>query len=86
MTLVGIVPGSSGSLLLVSPPDRAALPLLIAGRAVQGLSAACVMPASMALVKTYWDGRGTAARRSMWSIGSWGGVRLAALFGGAMVN
>lgn len=86
VTLVGIVLGIVGSVLLVLATGPAALPLLIAGRAIQGLSAACVMPASMALVKTYWDGAGRQRAVSMWSIGSWGGAGLAALFGGFMVN
>lgn len=86
VTLVGIVLGIVGSLLLVFAAGPAALPLLIVGRAIQGLSAACVMPASMALVKSYWDGAGRQRAVSMWSIGSWGGAGLAALFGGVMVN
>lgn len=86
VTLVGIVLGVVGSLLLIFATGAAALPLLIAGRAVQGLSAACIMPASMALVKTYWDGAGRQRAVSMWSIGSWGGAGLAALFGGLVVN
>ena len=38
----------------------------------------------MALVKTYWDGPQRQRAVSMWSIGSWGGSGLAALFGGAV--
>lgn len=63
-----------------------ALPLLLAGRAIQGFSAACILPASMALVKSYWDGAGRQRAVSIWSMGSWGGSGLAALFGGAMIR
>lgn len=86
LTLIGIVLGVIGSLLLVFASGGAALPLLLVGRAIQGLSAACIMPSSMALVKTYWDGPARQRAVSMWSIGSWGGSGMAALFGGAVVQ
>ncbi len=86
IALLGLVVGMVGSLLLVLAAGSLALPLLLAGRALQGLSAACIMPSTMALVKTYWDGKGRQRAVSMWSIGSWGGSGLAALFGGAVVK
>lgn len=61
-----------------------ATPVLLTGRALQGLSAACIMPASLAIVKAYWDGAGRQRAVSMWSIGSWGGSGLCSLFGGLM--
>lgn len=46
-----------GSLLIgLAPTGDLATAFLLTGRALQGLSAACIMPASLALVKTYWDG------------------------------
>lgn len=42
------------------------------------------MPASLAVVKAYWDGAGRQRAISMWSIGSWGGSGLCSLFGGLM--
>ena len=86
ITLVGLGAGILGSLLVVLASGAAALPLLLGGRAIQGLSAACIMPATMALVKTYWDGPDRQRAVSMWSIGSWGGSGLAAVFGGAMAT
>lgn len=86
IALLGIALGIVGSLLLVVATGPIALPLIIAGRAIQGFSAACIMPSTMALVKTYWDGKGRQRAVSMWSIGSWGGSGLAALFGGAMIK
>lgn len=83
---LGIVLGIVGSLLLIFASGSLALPLLLAGRAIQGLSAACIMPATMALVKTYWDGPGRQRAVSMWSIGSWGGSGLSAVFGGGVVQ
>ncbi|MBO3141897.1 MFS transporter [Dermatophilus congolensis] len=86
ITQVGIIAGIIGSALLLFAAGPAALPLLLVGRAIQGFSAACIMPASMALVKSYWDGPARQRAVSMWSIGSWGGSGLAALFGGFVVQ
>lgn len=86
ITLVGIVLNALGSLLIVFAAGAIALPLLLVGRAIQGLGAACIMPASMALVKAYWDGPARQRAVSMWSIGSWGGSGLAAIFGGTVVK
>ncbi len=44
------------------------------------------MPASLALVKTYWDGSARQRAVSLWSIGSWGGSGVCALFGGRRPN
>ena len=46
-----------GSLLIgLAPTGDMGTAALMVGRALQGVSAACIMPASLALVKTYWDG------------------------------
>jgi len=75
----------AGSLLVgLTPPGEFGVPVLLIGRALQGLSAACIMPASLAVVKAYWDGAGRQRAISMWSIGSWGGSGLCSLFGGLM--
>ncbi len=86
IALVGNGLGILGSILIILASGSAALPLLLSGRAIQGLSAACIMPATMALVKAYWDGEGRQRAVSMWSIGSWGGSGLAALFGGFIAS
>lgn len=75
-----------GSLLVgLAPAGSLASLFLLPGRALQGLSGACIMPASLALVKTYWDGAARQRAVSLWSIGSWGGSGICALFGG-LVN
>src|SRR4051794_10836488 len=56
------------------------------GRVCQGLSAACIMPASLALVKAYWEGASRQRAISLWSMGSWGGAGFAALFGGLVAQ
>ncbi|HKP56878.1 MAG TPA: MFS transporter [Polyangiales bacterium] len=85
--LWGFVLGIAGSLLVgLAPASGAGPPVLLLGRAVQGLSAACIMPASLALVKAYWQGAARQRAISLWSIGSWGGSGMAALFGGFMAQ
>ncbi|GAA4287222.1 MFS transporter [Georgenia daeguensis] len=86
ITLIGNVLGIVGSALIILANGSLALPLLLAGRAIQGLSAACIMPATMALVKAYWDGEARQRAVSMWSIGSWGGAGVAAIFGGFLAS
>lgn len=76
-----------GSLLVgLTPAGGASSPVLILGRIFQGLSGAAIMPASLALVKAYWDGAGRQRAVSLWSMGSWGGSGFASLFGGLMVG
>ena len=76
-----------GSLLVgFAPSGTMASAFLLTGRALQGLSGACIMPASLALVKTYWTGAARQRAVSLWSIGSWGGSGLASLFGGLVAQ
>ena len=82
LTIIGNLLNIVGCVLIVLATGALASPLMIGGRAIQGLSAACVMPATIALVKTYWDGPARQRAVSMWSIGSFGGAGLAAFVGG----
>jgi DHA2 family multidrug resistance protein-like MFS transporter len=83
----GFTLGIIGSLLVaVAPPGALAVPLLMLGRIFQGLSAAFIMPSSLALIKAYWDGAGRQRAVSLWSMGSWGGSGFAALFGGLVTE
>lgn len=76
-----------GSLLLGGSPGGVAAPiLLMSARILQGLSGAFIMPASLALIKAYWDGAGRQRAISLWSMGSWGGSGFAALFGGLVAQ
>lgn len=83
----GFILNILGSLLIALAPAGALAPaLLMAGRICQGLSGAFIMPASLALVKAYWDGAARQRAISLWSMGSWGGSGFAALFGGLMAQ
>ena len=83
----GFILSIVGSLLIgLAPSEGGASTSLILGRICQGLSGACIMPASLALVKAYWDGAARQRAVSLWSMGSWGGSSFAALFGGLVAE
>jgi len=81
LSLIGIGLSVIGSFLIAISPTGSVV-FLMTGRIIQGLSAACIMPNTLALVKTYWEGAERQRAVSFWSIGSWGGSGAAALFGG----
>ena len=85
--MCGFVFSIAGSLFVgLAPSGALAAPVLMLGRICQGLSGAFIMPASLALIKTYWEGTGRQRAVSLWSMGSWGGSGFAALFGGLMAE
>ncbi|NKY22707.1 MFS transporter [Cellulomonas denverensis] len=86
VAIAGNVLGIVGSLFVVVAAGDLALPLMLTGRVIQGLSAACIMPSTMALLRAYWDGADRQRAVSMWSIGSWGGSGLSALCGGIIAT
>jgi MFS transporter, DHA2 family, multidrug resistance protein len=86
---IGIILSIVGSLLIALTPEDAGWltdSMLVGGRIIQGLSAACIMPSTIALIKTYYDGKDRQRALSYWSIGSWGGSGFCALFGGLMAT
>ncbi len=85
ITYIGLALSIAGSLLIaISPSGTAAF--LMTGRILQGLSAACIMPATLALMQAYFDGKDRQRALSFWSIGSWGGSGLCSLFGGLIAS
>lgn len=72
-----------GSLCLVLAQGAV---LLIIGRIIIGLSAAFIMPSTIALIKAYFDGPDRQRALSFWSIGSWGGSGVASFAGGAIAT
>jgi MFS transporter, DHA2 family, multidrug resistance protein len=83
MTYIGLILSIIGSLCLVLAQGSV---LLIIGRVIQGISAACIMPATIALVKAYFEGAERQRALSYWSIGSWGGSGVASFAGGAIAT
>ncbi|MGT0244139.1 MFS transporter [Staphylococcus aureus] len=68
LTNIGIILNILGSLLIIISN----IPLLlIIGRLIQGLSAACIMPATLSIIKSYYIGKDRQRALSYWSIGSW---------------
>lgn len=84
---IGLYLSIIGSILIaVIPSGAAAEPLLLIGRALQGLSAACIMPTSLGLLKILWEGPAQQRAISFWSMGTFGGSGLAALFSGIVAT
>ncbi|MGU3412377.1 MFS transporter [Enterobacteriaceae bacterium C34A] len=83
LTLIGLGLSILGSGLLVVAQGPA---LFLAGRVIQGLSAACIMPATLALIKTWYEGKARQRAVSFWVIGSWGGSGLCSFVGGAIAT
>ena len=85
--MIGFIFSIAGSLMIgFTPTGPLAEAFLMLGRILQGFSGAFIMPASLALIKAYWDGPSRQRAVSLWSIGSWGGSGFAALFGGLMAQ
>jgi MFS transporter, DHA2 family, multidrug resistance protein len=84
-TKLGLVLSMVGSLLIAVSPQGTAT-FLLAGRIIQGLSAACIMPSTLALIKAYYKDSERQRAVSFWSIGSWGGSGFCSLFGGILAS
>lgn len=83
ITNLGLILSVIGSLCLVFANGAV---LLIIGRVIQGISAACIMPATIALMKEYFEGAERQRALSYWSIGSWGGSGVCSFAGGAIAT
>lgn len=83
LTYIGLVLSIIGSLCLVLAQESI---LLILGRILQGFSAACIMPSTIALVRATFQGADRQRALSYWSIGSWGGGGSTYLIGGAIAT
>ena len=83
ITYLGLILSVIGSLCLVFATGPV---LLIIGRVIQGLSAACIMPATIALVNAYFKDAERQRALSFWSFGSWGGGGICSFAGGAIAT
>jgi len=84
-TKLGLILSIIGSLLIALSPSGTAA-FLMAGRIIQGISAACIMPSTLALIKAYYQDAARQRAVSFWSIGSWGGSGFCSLFGGILAS
>ncbi len=76
-TIVGIFFSIISSLLIALSPAGTAN-FLLAGRIIQGLSIAYILPATLALIKTYYEGTARHLAVSWWAIAVWVGGALCA--------
>lgn len=84
---IGLYLAIIGSLLVgLTPKGSLAVPMLLIGRALQGLSTACVMPTSLGMIKIFWEGKERQRAISLWSIGTFGGSGLSSLTGGIIAS
>ena len=83
ITMIGLVLSVIGSILLVISTGSI---MFISGRIIQGLSAACIMPSTLSLIKSYYKDEQRQRALSFWAIGSWGGTGLCSLVGGAIAS
>ena len=84
---IGLYLAIAGSLLVgFSPSGNVSVPFLLIGRALQGLSAAFVMPTSLGMLKIFWEGKDRQRAISLWSIGTFGGSGLSSLTGGIIAS
>ncbi len=56
------------------------------GRVFQGLASACIMPATLSIIKNYYHGAARQRAFSFWAIGSFGGSSLSSFVGGTIAT
>ena len=83
MTRVGLIVGLGGMSLCGMAGN---VEVLIAGRFLQGLAAAIIMPATLGLVKVYYDDETRPKALSYWSMATFGCASVASLFGGLVAT
>jgi DHA2 family multidrug resistance protein-like MFS transporter len=83
MTNIGFLLSIIGCLCIIFAQGTI---LFSIGRIIQGLSGACIMPSTLAIMKTYYEGKERQRALSFWSIGSWGGSGVCSLAGGAIAT
>lgn len=87
MIQIGFALSIIGLLMIaITPGGGLAETSMMSGRILHGLSGAFIMPVSLSLVKANWDGEDRQRAVSLWSMGTWGGAGLAAVFGGLVVG
>ncbi|OZT76699.1 MFS transporter [Salinicoccus roseus] len=80
-TFIGIILSIVGSLMLIITGNAY---IMLAGRVIQGFSAAMLMPATISILNSIFEGKARRSALSWWSIGAFGGTGFASFFGGAV--
>lgn len=83
MTKIALILSVLGSLSLIISNHMV---FLLLGRVLQGLSAAIIMPATIAIINDFFVGEERQKALSFWSIGSFGGTGLASFFAGTIAT
>lgn len=83
LTIIGLALNIVGSVLPVVFPSLLAFS---AGKALQGVAGACIMPATLSLVKNYYHDKRQHSAVSAWSMSSWGGSAGAPIVVGAIAT
>ena len=79
MTRIGLALGLAGMLAAGLATE---MTMLTIGRFLQGLAAAVIMPATLALVKVYYDDETRPRAISYWSMSTFGCASVSSIFGG----
>lgn len=83
LTRIGLGIGLIGMLLAGLAPN---MPMLIAGRFFQGLASSIIMPATLALVRVYYNDADRPRAISLWSMSTFGAASVSSLFGGLVAT
>lgn len=83
LTRIGLAIGLVGMLLAGLAPN---MEMLIAGRFFQGLASSILMPATLALVRVYYNDADRPRAISLWSMSTFGAASVSSLFGGVVAT
>lgn len=83
LTRIGLAIGLVGMLLAGLAPN---MEILIVGRFFQGLASSIIMPATLALVRVYYNDADRPRAISLWSMSTFGAASVSSLFGGLVAT
>lgn len=83
MTRLGLAVGLAG---MLACGMAGSVEVLIVGRFLQGLAAALIMPATLGLVKVYYDDENRPKALSYWSMATYGCASVSSIFGGLVAT
>lgn len=83
MTRIGLALGLAG---MLAAGLATGMTMLTVGRFLQGVAAALIMPATLALVKVYYDDETRPQAISYWSMSTFGCASVSSIFGGLVAS